>query len=220
MSGNELLLSMAKETRPLLIVDPLRYFHEADENSSKEIATVMRYLRACAVHGSAVILLHHPAKAEGSTGSGSSAIRGACDLAFLHARDKQTGLITLTVDKNRNGVSHTITIRADFEGGRFEVTDAPYITTQNERLARLHEIIREAPGISQKALCSKAGGMKANVLRLLDQGLGTLWTVKKGRYAAKLFYAAEGSCSLFSPIGERTGEQDSITQPVLQQRTA
>src|SRR5262244_3280072 len=56
-------------------------------------------------------------KAEGSTGRGSSVIRGACDLAFLHSLDKESGQIRLKIDKNRFGPSRTITIRCDFEGG-------------------------------------------------------------------------------------------------------
>src|SRR3954465_361365 len=34
MAGNDLLLTIAKETRPLIIVDPFRYFHTAEENDS------------------------------------------------------------------------------------------------------------------------------------------------------------------------------------------
>jgi hypothetical protein len=41
-------------------------------------------------------------------------IRGACDLVFLHSLDKEAGLITLKVDKNRHGENRTITIHADF----------------------------------------------------------------------------------------------------------
>ena len=81
--GSELLLTIAKETQPLIIIDPFRYFHNAKENDSDEMSAVMQYLRACARYGGAVVVMHHPAKTEGSTGRGSTAIRGACDLAFL-----------------------------------------------------------------------------------------------------------------------------------------
>src|SRR5207302_9084929 len=99
---------------------------------STAMSGVMQYLRACAAHGASVVILQHPSKAEGSTGRGSSAIRGACDLAFLHTLDKESGLITIKVDKNRLGPSRTITLRADFEEGKFEVSEAPYITRRND----------------------------------------------------------------------------------------
>jgi len=72
MVGSDLRLTIAKETWPLIIVDPFRYFHNAEENDSTAMSGVMKYLRACASYGAAVVLLHHPAKTEGSTGRGSS----------------------------------------------------------------------------------------------------------------------------------------------------
>ena len=131
-AGSDLLLTLCKESKPLLIVDPFRLFHKAEENDSTEMSGVMQYLRACTAFGAAVVILHHPAKMEGSTGRGSSAIRGACDLAFLHTLEKESGLITLKVDKNRLGQSRTITVRANFEEGRFEMAEAPYITRRRD----------------------------------------------------------------------------------------
>jgi hypothetical protein len=207
--GSELLLTIAKETRPLIVVDPLGYFHSGEENSASEMTPVMRYFRACAAYGSAVVLLHHVAKTEGSTGRGSSAIHYHSDLAFLHTLDQESSLVTLKVDKNKHGARHSITIRADFEQSVFELTDAPWISSRNEKLSKLERIIRENPGISTQQLCSQAGGMKTRVLKLLDEGRGTLWTVKKGLRGAKLFYPCSATCSLFSSKEERTGEQVS-----------
>ena len=186
-SGNALLLDICKDTKPLLIVDPFRLFHAAEENDSGEMSTVMQYLRLCAVYGSAVVILHHPAKTEGSTGRGSSAIRGACDLAFLHTLDKESGLITLKVDKNRFGASRTITVRADFEEAKFEVTDAPYIARRNDELSRLAEIIQTEPGLTQNAIWKKSGGQRTRVVRLLKEGIGTHWTIEKGKFGASLY---------------------------------
>src|SRR5215831_10631001 len=59
-AGNELLLTIAKEERPLIIIDPLRYFHGAEENDSTEMAAIMQQLKFCAAHGCAVIVSHHP----------------------------------------------------------------------------------------------------------------------------------------------------------------
>jgi len=40
------------------------------------------------------------------------------------------------VDKNRHGESRTITIKADFEDGTFQVSEAPYITRRKDELAK------------------------------------------------------------------------------------
>jgi AAA domain len=177
--GSELLLTICKEAKPLLIVDPFRYFHNAEENDSTAMAGVMQYLRACAAYGSAVVILHHPSKGESASPRGSSAIRGACDLAFLHTLDREADLITLRVDKNRLGPSRTITLRADFEEGRFEMVDAPYITRRNDELAKLEEIIKANPGMSQTAVWKESGGQRNRIFRLLKEGIGTRWTAEK-----------------------------------------
>jgi hypothetical protein len=196
MAGNDLLLTISKETRPLIIVDPFRYFHAAEENDSTAMSGVMKYLRACASHGAAVVLLHHPAKAEGSTGRGSSAIRGACDLAFIHTLDRDTGLITLKVDKNRHGESRTLTIRANFEDGQFEVTDSPYITRRKDELARIAKVIEAEPGITQNGIAKASGIHRTRVPRLLDEGRGTLWHSLPGPNRAKLYYSGGGLTGL------------------------
>jgi hypothetical protein len=193
-AGSALLLRICKETRPLVIIDPFLYFHDAEENESTAMATVMKYLRACASVGAAVVCLHHPAKQEGSTGRGSSAIRGACDLAFLHSLDKESQLITLKVDKNRNGEGRTITIRADFGRGKFQMTDSPYITTRNEEFAKLAALIEQSPGISQNGVVKQSGMQKARAIRLLKEGRTTRWQTSAGRNNSILYHPlASGS---------------------------
>jgi archaellum biogenesis ATPase FlaH len=208
-AGSELLLTICKETKPLLIVDPLRYFHTAEENSSDEMSGVMQFLRACAAYGAAVVLLHHPAKQEGSTGRGSSAIRGACDLAFLHSFDPESGLITLKVDKNRNGERRTITLRADFEQGIFETADAPYVTRRNDELAKLEAIIQQNPGVTQNSIVKQSGMMKARVGKLLKEGRGTSWVTREGSNRSILYYPQGWFSTILEPHGttEPQGEQ-------------
>jgi hypothetical protein len=208
-AGSELLLTICKETKPLLIIDPFIYFHTAKENDASEMASVMQYLRACAAYGCGVVLLHHPAKTEGSTGRGSSAIRGACDFAFLHSLNKESGLITLKVDKNRNGATPTFTIRADFEEGRFEVTDAPYLTQHRDDVAKLKQIIEENPGISGNGICKRSGMMKAKAGRLLKEGAGTSWSTQPGPkrsinyYPADCFPKLQNHSEPLEPVGEQ-----------------
>jgi hypothetical protein len=187
-AGNQVLLKIAKESTPLIVIDPLRFFHDGDENDSTAMAGVMQYLWDCAAWGGAVVLLHHPAKSEGSTGRGSSAIRGACDLALLHTLDKEGSLITLKVDKNRHGASRTITIRADFEQCSFMVTDSPWITSRNQKFEELSRIITAQPGITTNELNAKFTGKKAFLLSLLNEGLGSRWFTRPGPRKSKLFY--------------------------------
>jgi len=215
--GSPLLLTIAKETRPVIVIDPFRYWHTAEENDSTAMSGVMQYCRALARHGCAVILLHHPSKTEGSTGRGSSAIRGACDLAFLHSLDKESGLITLKVDKNRNGEGRTIAIRADFEDGRFEVTEAPYITRRKDELARVEEIIKAQPGITQNGIAKQCGIRKGRLPRLLEEGRGTLWSVQSGANRSKLFYPLSGGSVVREPLGtsDSTGESGRMVVPVV-----
>jgi hypothetical protein len=224
-AGSELLLTICKETKPLLIIDPFRYFHTAEENDSTEMAGVMQYLRGCAAYGCAVVILHHPAKTEGSTGRGSSAIRGACDLAFLHTLDSESGLITLKVDKNRLGQKRTITIKADFEEGRFELGDAPYITRRNDELDRTKQIIEANPGITQNAISKQSGMKKTRLIRLLKEGIGTHWRTENGKHGSICFFTcspaySNAAKSLFPKAGTAgTGTAKPISEqtcsPVL-----
>ena len=112
--GNQLLLAITKEVQPLMIFDPFRYAHGAEENDSTEMMVVMRDLRACVTAGATVIIFHHPAKVEGSTGRGSTAIRGAVDLAYMQELSDETGLITLRCVKNRFGERPSLTIKPNF----------------------------------------------------------------------------------------------------------
>jgi hypothetical protein len=181
--GSELLLTLAKETKPLLIVDPFRYAHGADENDSTAMMGIMQHLRYCAAAGGSVIVLHHPAKTEGSTGRGSSAIKGAVDVAFLQemAAPDDGGLITLKCIKNRFGEAHSVTIRPDFGEGIFEVTDSPQFTKRNADSFKLLEIIKSQPGLTQNTLTEKSGMRKSRVSEILRDGKDSLWRqVKQG----------------------------------------
>ena len=112
-------------------------------------------------------------------------------LRMLHSLDKESGLITLKVDKNRNGEGRTITIKADFEDGRFDVTDAPYITRRKDELAELEQIIREHTGIGQNAIWKASGIQRNRLQRLLSEGCGTLWHSVPGPNRSKLYHAGK-----------------------------
>jgi len=160
----------------------LRYFHGSEENDSTEMASVMQQLKYCAAAGCAVIISHHPSKAEGSKGRGSSVIRDHSDVALTHSYSQESGLITLDFNKNRPGLDlKKITIRPNYEEGLFQLTDSPEFTRRNEDLDKIGELIRQNPGFSQNALHKLSGMKKVRFVGLLKDGKDTLWNeVKEG----------------------------------------
>lgn len=187
--GSEVLYQLAKEARPLLIVDPFRYAHTAEENDSTEMMLVMQALRSYAAAGAAVVVLHHPAKTEGSTGRGSSAIRGAVDVAFLQELSEETDLITLKCVKNRFGERLTVTIKPDFDEGTFEVTDSPAFKKRQREIERLQAIIASEPGLSVNQIFEKAGGSRNGLTKLLKDHTGQLWKSEPGPRKSTLYFS-------------------------------
>jgi hypothetical protein len=169
---------------------------------------VMQRLRSYATFGCAVVLLHHLAKAEGSTGRGSTAIRDHSDAAFVQELSPETGLITLTGSKNRFGIPLAVCITPDFEGGTFEVADSPAFTRVQEELDKLRKIIAEQPGISQSALHKIVGGRKQTLVRRLNENVDKLWSLASGPGVAKHYYPIE----LFPTLGT-TREQRNNAVP-------
>lgn len=185
--GSPDLLAICKKWQPLVIFDPFRLSHNRDEDSSTEMAPVMKYLRTCAAAGGAVVILHHPPHTE-NRGRGSTVIRGACDVSFVHTLDRENNVITLEREKNRHGENGVFSIRADFEDAAFELIDAPWLQHRNAEIDLLKELIEKQPGISTSQLCDAAGGKRNRVWKLLEEGAGTLWTRLPGTRKSFRFY--------------------------------
>jgi hypothetical protein len=229
--GDEILLTIARETKPLIIVDPFRYAHTAEENDSTEMMAVMRHLRSYAAAGGAVVVLHHPAKAEGSTGRGSSAIRGAVDVAFQQDLSDESRQITLRCVKNRFGERMIVTIRPDFEEGTFEVTDSPEFRQRAADLDKLQKIIEEAPGQSQNAIYKASGMKKTRLIEMLKAGKDSLWDEQKDGQSFRYFPLVSrkgnnlgnkgtgqgsGGCSPVPiPLDGNRGQASLLTQQVV-----
>ena len=145
--GDESLLEIAREVKPLVIFDPFVFGHTADENSTSEMAVVMQHLRHIAATGAAVVIVHHVSKAEGSGYRGSSSIRGACDLAVVQEQAADSGLLTLSVAKNRFGPRFSMTVRPDYDLGTFEVADSPAFTKRQDELETIAKVIRSAQAL-------------------------------------------------------------------------
>jgi predicted ATP-dependent serine protease len=188
--GSDLLLTIAKETQPVIVVDPLRFAHNSDENDSGQMSAVMRHLKFCAAAGCAVILIHHSGKQgkqqDNSTGRGSSAIRGACDCAILHELTEDN-IISLKMTKNRFGPHHTTTIRANFAEGTFELIDSPMLTQRTNQEEKLRSVIEANPGGTQNEIISRSGIMKSLGIEVLRDGSGTLWDKKKDGRAFRYY---------------------------------
>lgn len=74
------LLAIFQAIRPsLVIVDSLRQSHDADENSSKEMAVVMGCMKQLRGAGAAVVIVHHAGKSELVT-SGTGKARGSGEI--------------------------------------------------------------------------------------------------------------------------------------------
>jgi hypothetical protein len=199
--GDPLLLKIAEEEQPLIIVDPFRYAHSADENDSTEMIPIMRHLRSYAAAGAVVIVLHHPAKAEGSSGRGSTAIRGAVDIAYLQEMD-DSGLITLKCVKNRFGEKRAFSIYPDFNEGRFDVVDFP-IAPERDYETAIAKAIQAKPGMTQKQIITELsiGRTKASeILRLRD---GILWRSEDGPHRSLCYFPI--SCTAVPGTGRYSG---------------
>jgi len=212
---SELLLSIAKESRPLIVIDPFRFAHSAEENDATEMAGIMQRLRCCAVCGSTVIVLHHLAKAEHSTSRGSSAIRDHCDIAWVQELNAETDLISLKGSKNRFGDRLNVTIRPNFEDATFAVVDSPEFVRRTDELEKIKTIICQNPGASQNKICDLAGLRKARVIRLLKDHNGRLWTAQSTPGKATLYFPKDAVPNFPEPPGTAgTGEERVSGSPV------
>ena len=92
----------------LIFLDALRGFHDGDENSSAEMASIYRHtLRPMASAGPGIVVLHHEAKpSEWKQGAmvsrGSTEITAAADTNLRYYRDNRLGAPVLTMYKARN----------------------------------------------------------------------------------------------------------------------
>ena len=102
--------------------------------------------------------------------------------------DKDANLITLRVDKNRHGERRDFTLKADFEEGKFELSEAAWISHRKNELLFLQELIYKSPGISTNQLCDAMSGRRGRILNMLEEGSGTLWTREAGLRGSKVFY--------------------------------
>jgi archaellum biogenesis ATPase FlaH len=210
-AGFSTLLTLAREERPLLIFDTLAAFTDGDENDKVDVQPVMQKFRRLTGAGATVVFLHHTGKGQGSEYRGNSAIRAAVDMAFLLEQDEM-GLLTLRHTKNRTGGKSSIAIRPCWDVYDFQQTDSPAVTSHQEDLKKLAEIIQASPGLTQKAICDQAHMKRVRVIDLLKTP--GLWRIEKEGRAYRYYTCSpvptcsrnkeqvEGTCSpVPTPLG-------------------
>jgi predicted ATP-dependent serine protease len=186
--GDERLVEMVRERKPIIIFDSLIRFHDADENSATEMAPVMRNLRALANAGATVVALHHKAKTQGSNYRGSSDIVGGVDTAFTISRDRQAGLLKLECFKSRFVEEFSLTLRPDLAGtGDFVVTESPEFASRTVESERIAQYISANPGQNQSQILAALDIPHGKGRAMLAEFEGRLWRTEPGAHNAKLF---------------------------------
>jgi hypothetical protein len=100
------ILAKIAEMRPTTVwIDTLAMaFADLDEIDNKEMNRVVKVCREFTIYGAAVIVIHHPPKAEGSkTPRGGGAFYGALDMAMQLMEKTEDGVVRAKLTKNRNG---------------------------------------------------------------------------------------------------------------------
>jgi AAA domain-containing protein len=184
------LLEIAREHRPLIIFDFFRRFHNAEENSNKEMATVMASLRALVTAGATVVLLHHAAKSGKSVYRGSTDIHAGVDVAFSLSVDRKVSppVITLDCFKHRFTEEFHLKLRLNVDQGGFEVISDTLADRSRKLVQMLKNLIHDKPGQSQKKLIAGLGLGELTVRNALRAGKGIHWNVRKGDRKTKLYF--------------------------------
>lgn len=218
MIGDPILLKIATEEQPLMIFDPLRFAHTADENDSTAMAKVMRHLRSYVSAGATVIVVHHSGKAEGSTSRGSSAIRGAVDVAYSQEMHKLTGALRLECVKNRFGQKPVFVVRADFENGRFDMVPTPEAAEQRSHdeapVKAMKELIEASPAMMGTQIVKKLRIGRTKGFKLLAEGVGNLWQRHWCRPRHSWLYYPVSSTDQYRQVPSTAGTDDRLVPAV------
>jgi hypothetical protein len=177
------LMQLARRHRLFIIIDSFVRFHSADENSAKQMAQVLRRLRALADAGATILLLHHQAKTKGSQYRGSTDILAGVDAAFelFKEKSKDEPTFTLRCFKHRVIEETTTKIRLNLQKGRFEVVDDSSVAISSTVIAKIKEVIATHRRITQQDLLQKAELPETKGRKILQNGDGVHWRSKRGK---------------------------------------
>jgi hypothetical protein len=179
-----------------IFVDSLRASQSGDENSSRDMAEIMRRAKELRDYGHTVIFLHHTTKANERQFRGSLAIFDQADhvLNFYPVRDAESGkaieiddtddLDSLTFylgtkEKTRYKPFHIYIKRAG--NGTFVIADDP----RTARMRAIQELLKDKGPMNQtdllKAIKTELGYKNDGKIRkLLKDGNDKFWATRKG----------------------------------------
>jgi AAA domain len=191
------LEEFARDHHLLIIFDSLVRFHDADENSIKEMAAIMAKLRKLVTAGATVIVLHHSPKSEHRKIKyrGASDIHAGVDVAFNLSVVRKTNPPTLTFEcfKHRGMEEFTLTIRPDFQHGRFELVSDSSAQKSDATINKLKALIREEPGLCQEDLIVRSGLPEHKARDILNDWEHKLWKVEHPDRKKKTYFPLKDS---------------------------
>jgi hypothetical protein len=183
------LLSIAKQEKPFIVIDPLRLAHRAeDENDSDDMTAVMADMRKLVQAGATCLFVHHTGKSEGSASRGSSVLQDLSDACLLQERDERSGLIKVKSTKARFSESISLTIKPNFKVGQFVIVDRPESAESSKKIKTLRDAIEKEPGLTQNALIERVGMSRNTAMPVLRDGTGTHWRTEPGPNNAILYF--------------------------------
>ena len=217
----------------LLIFDTLRAAQLLDENSSKDMTTIMMCLKVLRDLGFTPALIHHTPKSDERTYKGSTAIQDQCDHVLSLDRVRSVGS-EQEIDGDEEDWDHPLrlgvrgktryepfSIYLQFDPSRgFEVAPDP----DDEPLKEIHSLVigfkeREGtpPNQSQLATLAKDVGInRKRMLRLLRKGEGRLWRPQSNSQTRAILYDPIFIIPLSPTIYRgNNGTMESKTGPVI-----
>ena len=133
---NQLIQIIISRQIGFVVFDPLKYFHQQEENSNSEMKEVMSAFSKIGIDTGAVILvLHHSAK--GTSGArGASCIEDDSRLAYsLSQRMKKNNDGTVEVDEDFKGLVHLSVQKDNYRA--FNTNTGKLFEDESKRLIRL-----------------------------------------------------------------------------------
>jgi len=217
-----------KELMPgFLIFDTLRASQLLDENSSKDMTTIMMRLKELRDMGFTIVLIHHTPKSDERTYKGSTAIQDQCDHVLSLDRVKNVGSeqevegdeedwdypLRLGVRGKTRYEPFSLYLQFDPSKG-FEVAPDP----DDEALKNIHSLLvgfKAKEGISPNqtqiiTLAKDQGTNRKRLLRLLRKGEGRFWNPLSNPKTRAILYDPISIIPLFPTI--YTGD-NGTTEP-------
>ena len=136
-------------------------------------------------------MIHHTLKNDPSKPRGSGDILASVDLSYVITKDRKTEDLHLKTNKNRMGEEFELVLRPDIHNGDFVVVTSEEESKTDRDLTKLSKMIRDNPRINQSTIFEKSGLPQKRCLALLQEGLNTYWTSKKGAKNATEFTIME-----------------------------